>query len=104
MRTATEDLLSVAAFVILALVNPRNWGISLLNGNNYRKITGFPRVISDMIEALNPKPYVVQASGRVKMVRNAVGERPAPKSGLQAYFEPSRCLKDINFLTGPVRR
>jgi hypothetical protein len=53
MRTATEDLLSVAAFVILALVSPRNWVVGFLNGDNSRKITGFTKAISDMIEALS---------------------------------------------------
>ncbi len=46
------------------------------------------------------------ASGVVKMNRNAVGERPKPKSGLRAYFEPQKTsLKGISCLSGkPLRQ
>jgi len=33
-----------------------------------------------------------------------VGERPEPKYGLRAYFEPLKRLKDINCLSGKARR
>ena len=29
-----------------------------------------------------------------------MGERPEPRSGLRAYFEPPQRLKDINLLSG----
>lgn len=44
------------------------------------------------------------ASRLVEMDRNAVGERPEPKYGLRAYFEPLKRLKDINCLSGKARR
>jgi len=54
---------------------------------------------------LRIKWYVVSASGRMKIGRDAVGARLEPKGGLQTYFEPLRTrLKDSNYLSSKNRR
>ncbi len=50
------------------------------------------------------KIIVVGAFGLVKIGRDAVGERPKPKSGLRAYFDPLRTsLKAITSLSSEKR-